>query len=105
DDLSRGPIPTLDFQKKVLRTLAAYKINVYSPYYEHTLDYLQQPLMAPPQGAMTRPEVRELVAYAKRYHIEVIPEQEAFGHLHHLLKWELYAPLAETSHGHVIAPG
>jgi hypothetical protein len=54
---------------------------------------------------MSREDVRALVAYAKTYHMDVIPEQEAFGHLHHLLKWELYAPLAETSHGHVIAPG
>ena len=38
DDLSRGPVPTLEFQKKELRTFAAYKINVYSPYFEHTLD-------------------------------------------------------------------
>ncbi|MGC8000867.1 family 20 glycosylhydrolase, partial [Salmonella enterica] len=28
-----------------------------------------------------------------------------FGHLHHALKHELYAPLAETAHGHVLAPG
>ena len=29
DDLSRGPVPTLEFQKKELRTFAAYKIYVY----------------------------------------------------------------------------
>ena len=28
DDLSRGPVPTLDFQKKQIRTFAAYKINI-----------------------------------------------------------------------------
>ncbi|MEJ7810350.1 MAG: family 20 glycosylhydrolase, partial [Gemmatimonadaceae bacterium] len=105
DDLSRGPVPTLDFQKKQIRTFAAYKINVYSPYFEHTLEYRSAPLVAPPGGAMTREQVRELVAYAARYHVEVIPEQEAFGHLHHVLKHELYAPLGETTHGHVLAPG
>ncbi|HEX7158684.1 MAG TPA: beta-N-acetylhexosaminidase, partial [Edaphobacter sp.] len=36
DDLSRGPVPTLEFQKKQIRTFAAYKINIYSPYFEHT---------------------------------------------------------------------
>ena len=105
DDLSRGPVPTLEYQKRQIRTFAAYKLNVYSPYYEHTLEYWSNPLGTPPGGTITREQVRELVAYAKNYHIDVIPEQEAFGHLHHLLKWELYAPLAETSHGHVIAPG
>ena len=43
---------------------------------------------------MTRADVRELVAYARRYHVQVVPEQEAFGHLHHVLKFETYAPLA-----------
>ena len=105
DDLSRGPVPTLDFMKQQLRTFAAYKLNVYSPYFEHTLTYLGNPLIAPPGGALSRDDVRELVTYAQRYHIDVIPEQEAFGHLHHVLKYELYAPLAETPHGHVLAPG
>jgi len=105
DDLSRGPVPTLDFMKKQLRLFAAYKLNTYSPYFEHTLEYRANPLIAPPGGTITRDDVKELVAYARRYHIDVIPEQEAFGHLHHALKYELYAPLAETPHGHVLAPG
>jgi hypothetical protein len=105
DDISRGPVPTLEYQKKQIRTFAAFKINVYSPYFEHTLAFRAQPLIAPPGGAMSRDDVRELVAYARRFHITVIPEQQTFGHLHHALKLELYAPLAETPHGHVLAPG
>ncbi|HVT39067.1 MAG TPA: beta-N-acetylhexosaminidase [Gemmatimonadaceae bacterium] len=105
DDLSRGPVPTLEFQKKQLRTLAAFKINVFSPYYEHTFEYKSSPLTAPPLGAMTREDARELVAYARRYHMDVIPEQEAFGHLHHVLKYDLYSGSGETDHGHVLAPG
>jgi hexosaminidase len=105
DDLSRGPMPTLDFQKYQIRTLAAYKINVFSPYFENTLYYGENPVPAPPGGAMTPAQVKELVAYAARYHIDVIPEQEAFGHLHHILKYDLYSDLAETPHGSVLAPG
>lgn len=105
DDLSRGPLPTLVWQKAQIRRFAAYKLNVYSPYYEHSLAYSANPLIAPPRGAMSRDDVRELIAYAAKYHIDVIPEQEAFGHLHHVLKYELYSPLGETPHGHVLAPG
>jgi hexosaminidase len=104
DDLSRGPIPTLDYQKKQIRVLAAYKVNIYSPYFEHTMQYTNLPLMAPPGGSLTQAQARELVAYAAKYHITVIPEQEAFGHLHYLLNWEQYASLAETPHGQVFAP-
>ncbi|MFL5500382.1 MAG: beta-N-acetylhexosaminidase, partial [Gemmatimonadaceae bacterium] len=105
DDISRGPVPTLDFQKKQIRTLAAYKLNFFSTYFEHTLAYDSNPLIAPPGGAMTHADVKELVAYAANYHVDIIPEQEAFGHLHHILKYEIYSPLGETPHGHVLAPG
>ncbi len=105
DDMSRGPVPTLDYVKKQLRLFAAYKMNTYSPYFEHTLEYLSNPLIAPPGGALSREDLADIIAYARKYHIDVIPEQEAFGHLHHVLKYELYAPLAETPHGHVLAPG
>ncbi len=105
DDLSRGPMPTPEFQKYQIRTLAAYKINVFSPYFENTLYYGENPVPAPPGGAMTPAQVKELVAYAAKYHIDVIPEQEAFGHLHHILKYDLYSDLAETPHGSVLAPG
>jgi hexosaminidase len=105
DDLSRGPIPTLDFQKKQIRTLAAYKVNIYSPYFENTFSYRQNPLPALPGGSMTPEEAQELVRYAAQYHVLVIPEQEAFGHLHHVLTFEKYAGLAEAPQGAVLAPG
>jgi hypothetical protein len=105
DDLSRGPVPTLEFQKKQIRTFAAYKMNAYSPYYEHTFAYTSNPLFAPAGGAITPEQARELSDYARRYHVEIVPEQEAFGHLHHVLKWEKYTPLGETVRGSVLAPG
>jgi hypothetical protein len=105
DDLSRGPFPTLEFQKHQIRLFASYKVNIYSPYFEHTLLYPTQPLGAPLGAALTPAEVAELVAYARQYHVMILPEQEAFGHLHQVLKYELYKDLAETPHGHVLAPG
>jgi len=105
DDLSRGPFPTLEFQKHQIRVFAAFKVNIYSPYFEHTLLYPNQPLAAPEGSSMSPADVAELVRYARQYHIEVVPEQEAFGHLHHVLKYDLYRDVAETSHGNVLAPG
>ncbi len=105
DDLSRGPFPTLEFQKRQIRVFASFKANVYSPYIEHTLLYPHQPLAAPTGSALTPAEAAELVAYARQYHVMILPEQEAFGHLHHVLKYDLYKDVAETPHGHVLAPG
>jgi hypothetical protein len=105
DDLSRGPFPTLEFQKHQIRVFASFKINLYSPYFEHTLLYPNQPLAAPAGSSLTPAEVAELVKYAAQYHIDIVPDQEAFGHLHHVLKYEIYKDVAETPHGHVLAPG
>ncbi len=105
DDLSRGPIPTVEYQKKQIRTFAAYKLNIYSPYFENALEHSNTPVTAPFGGAMKVSDVKEIVNYAKRYHIDVIPEQEAFGHLHGVLKYEKFTKLSETPHGSVLAPG
>jgi hypothetical protein len=104
DDVSRGPIPTLEYMKKQIRTLAEYKINLFSIYMENVFDYANQPLIAPKEAAITPLQIEELVAYAKQYFVTILPEQQAFGHLHHVLKYELYTDLAETPHGHVLAP-
>ena len=105
DDLSRSGMPTLDYQKKQIRTFAAYKLNIYSPYFEYTLRYSGNPVPAPGPGAMTRAEVEDLVRYAQQYHITIIPEQEAFGHLYRVLAYDKYVDLGETPHGDVLAPG
>jgi len=105
DDLSRGPVTTLEFEKKLIRTIAAYKINLYSPYFEHTAIYAANPLIAPPGGGISAADAAALAAYARPFHVTIVPEQEAFGHLRNALTWEQYQPLAETPHGAVLAPG
>jgi hypothetical protein len=104
DDISRGPVPTLDYFKKQIRIISGYKLNLFSLYIEHTFDYQKHPLIGPKEGALTAAEVKELVEYARRYHVTILPEQQAFGHLHHVLKHERYNHLAETPHGHVLSP-
>jgi hexosaminidase len=104
DDLSRGPVPTVEFQKRQIQTLAAYKINIYSPYFEHAFSYNSTPLAGLPGGVITQQQAAELVRYAAQYHVMILPQQEAFGHLHHLLSLEEYQQLSETPLGMVLAP-
>ncbi|MFP5227364.1 MAG: exo-beta-N-acetylmuramidase NamZ domain-containing protein [Acidobacteriota bacterium] len=105
DDLSRGPVPTLAYQEQQIRMFAEYKLNLYSPYFENTMQYQSNPLPALPGGSISATDARALVEYAKPYHITIVPEQEAFGHLHKVLLWQQYAPLAEIPRGAVLAPG
>jgi hexosaminidase len=104
DDISRGPIPTVDYLKYEIRTLAEYKINLLGFNMEHVFDFQSQPMVSPKGAAITPAEIKELVDYASRYYITLLPEQQAFGHLHQLLKYEVYSDIAETPHGHVLTP-
>ncbi len=104
DDISRGPIPTVDYLKYQIRTLAEYKINLLGFNMEHVFDFQTQPLVSPKGSALTPAEIKELVEYASKYYITLLPEQQAFGHLHQLLKYETYSEIAETPHGHVLTP-
>jgi hexosaminidase len=104
DDISRGPIPTEDYMKRQIRTLAAYKVNLFAVYMEHVFDFASQPLVAPKEAALTPQEINALVDYAKTLYVTILPEQQTFGHLHHMLKYEIYADVAERPHGHVLAP-
>jgi hypothetical protein len=104
DDISRGPVPTLDYIKRQLRTEAMFKLNMHSFYMEHTFASATHPLIGPAGGSLTPEEIRELVTFARRYHIELVPEQQTFGHLHKALRLERYNELAETPYGDVLSP-
>ena len=104
DDISRGPIPTEEYMKHQIRTLAAYKVNLFGLYMEHVFDFASQPLVAPKEAALTPKEINALVDYAKSLYVTILPEQQTFGHLHPMLKYEIYADVAERPHGQVLTP-
>lgn len=104
DDINRGPVPSVEYVKRQLRTEAAFKLNMHSFNMENIVRFASHPLLGPEGGALTPAEIRELVAYARRYHIELVPQQQTFGHLHKVLSLEKYAPLAEAPYGDVLSP-
>ena len=103
DDVSRGPLPNMRYFKERIRTIAAFKMNGYSPYMEHVFVDPRNPLPAPLDG-ITPAQLRELSAYAKRYHVTFIPEQQTFAHMHNTLAVEKYATAAEFQHDFLLSP-
>jgi hypothetical protein len=103
DDVSRGPLPTMRYFRERIRTLASFKINGYSPYMEHVFADPAHPYVALPEP-LSAAELRELAAYARRFHVALIPEQQTLAHMHESLKWESLAPLAELPHGYLLSP-
>jgi hypothetical protein len=104
DDISRGLVPTLDYVKRQIKTFAMFKMNMHSLYMEHTFASQEHPLFAPEEGSFNAAELREIVEYAQKYHVEIVPEQQGFGHLHKVLKFEKYNRLSEVPYGDVITP-
>ncbi len=103
DDVSRGPLPTMDYFRERIRTLAAFKMNGYSPYMEHVFIDPSRPLAGPLDG-ITPEQLGDLARYATRFHVAFVPEQQTFSHMHGTLQWEQYAQLAELPHGYLISP-
>lgn len=101
DDISRGPIPTLAHLKRQVRTLAHYKLNLLTLYTEHVFKLKRHPTLAPSDG-ITAEEIRELVAYARPYHVEIAGNFQSFGHFQHILSQPGYEAMGEA--GRVISP-
>jgi hexosaminidase len=103
DDVSRGPLPTMQYFEERIRTIAAFKMNGYSPYMEHVFVSPTDPLPAPLDG-ITPAQLHALALYAARFHVALIPEQQTFAHMHNTLRIERYAGAAELPHGFLLAP-
>ena len=103
DDVSRGPLPTMRYFEERIRTIAAFKMNGYSPYMEHVFVSPTDPLPAPLDG-ITPAQLASLARYAARYHVALIPEQQTFAHMHNTLRVERYASAAEFPHGFLLSP-
>ncbi|MBV8067845.1 MAG: family 20 glycosylhydrolase, partial [Candidatus Eremiobacteraeota bacterium] len=81
----------------------AFKMNGYSAYMEHVFISPTDPLPAPLDG-ITPAQLHDLRAYAARFHVALIPEQQSFAHMHNTLRLERYAVAAELPHGFLLAP-
>jgi hypothetical protein len=103
DDVSRGPLPTMRYFEERIQTIAALKMNGYSPYMEHVFLSPTDPLPAPLDG-ITPAQLHALASYAARFHVALIPEQQSFAHMHNTLRVERYAAAAELPHGFLLSP-
>lgn len=102
DDISRGQVSTMDDFKKIIRSLARYKMNVYAPYLEDMFVFRNHPAIGRGRGALTAEELRELDVYARRYHVELIPIFETLGHWENILLQPEYRDLGEFPGAHTL---
>jgi len=98
-DISRDRVPTLKTTRDLIDRLASWKINQFQLYTEHTFAYLNHPEVWAKASPFTGEEILELDAYCRDRHIELVPNQNSFGHMHRWFEHARYAPLAEAPDG------
>jgi len=95
DDISRGQVSTIDNFKKIISHISRYKMNTYMPYLEDMIKFDNYPSIGENRGALTKEEVKELVAFAKKNFVEVIPIFQTLGHYENILSKEEFLKYAE----------
>ena len=95
DDISRGPIVSVDYLKRLIPQMAECKLNAFSLYTEHTFKTKCHPDIAP-SDAFTAEEIKELEDFCRPYHIQIIGNQQCFGHFEEILCNPFYSNLADT---------
>ncbi len=95
DDISRGQVSNLENFKRIIDFIARYKMNVYMPYLEDMLKLKSYPSIGKGRGALTNNEVKEIVKYAKKRYVDVIPAFQTLGHFENILTSKKFVDYAE----------
>ena len=82
------------YVKRWLDILSYFKVGGYMPFMEDDFHFSSRPYLGR-LHTYTHKNARELVAHAKKRHIEIVPQIESFGHAWGLLKHD---ELKETRH-------
>jgi len=98
-DISRDKVPTMKTLFDLVDLLAGLKINQLQLYTEHTFAYQRHPVVWANASPMTGEEILQLDAYCRSRHIELVPNQNSFGHMTRWLIHDAYRPLAEAPDG------
>ena len=77
-DISHGPLPTEKEIERQIDFLSRWKENQYYLYTEDSIELKGYPLLDL-DGRLTQDEVRQIVAYGRQRHIDVIPNFDLYG--------------------------
>ena len=104
-DISRGRVPKLETLLELVEHLADFKINELQLYTEHTFAYRHYRAVWQSWGALTGEEIRQLDARCQQLGIDLVPNQNSFGHLRCFLEHPRIKKLAEVSKPYEDASG
>src|SRR5262245_61783465 len=94
-DVSRDRVPTMDTLALLVDLLELLRVNQLQLYTEHTFAYRDHRGAWEHASPLTAEEIRTLDGWCAERGIELVPNQNGFGHMERWLKHEAYAPLGE----------
>jgi hexosaminidase len=98
-DVSRSKVPTMATLRMLIDRFASWKINQLQLYTEHTFAYRQHAEVWAQASPLTADEILELDAYCRDRFIELVPNQNSFGHLERWLHLPAYKPFSNAPDG------
>lgn len=98
-DISRDKVPTIETLLWLIDKLAALKINQLQLYTEHTFAYRNHPEVWQHATPITSDDIALLDRYCRAANIELVPNQNSFGHMERWLRLPRYQHLAELPQG------
>jgi hypothetical protein len=96
DDMTRGPSSTLGTLKFEVSLGAFLKLNLMTFYMESQYAFKKHPKIGPPEGSLTPQDLSVLVVFAKPLGLDILGNQQSFGHFSQILKHPEYARMRET---------
>ena len=103
-DISRDKVPTMSTLRLLVELLAKFGYNQLQLYIEHTFAYSAHEAVWKDASPLTAAEIRQLNACCAMNGIELVPNQNAFGHLERWLVKPEYNHLAELPQGGAMTP-
>ena len=98
-DISRCKVPTMETLFELVDFLASLKYNQLQLYTEHVFAYSRHERIWADSSPLTANEIRELDQYCYDRYIELVPNQNSFGHMERWLRHDAYKSLAECPKG------
>lgn len=96
-DISRDKVYRMETLYELVDRLASWKMNQLQLYTEHTFAYRFHPEVWKDASPMTGEEILYLDQYCRDRYVELVANQNSFGHLTRWLKLPEYEQLAEIS--------
>lgn len=98
-DISRDRVPTMETLYELIDMLASWKVNQVQLYTEHTFAYHNHPTVWAEASPVTGQEILALDDFCRQRFIELVPNQNTFGHMRRWLIHDPYRHLAEAPNG------